>query len=273
MSHQDLKREKLKAILIQPETLPVQNHAFCALSGDRSPKSKAEGLFTFLQSYIRKNGFIYNLIRRVVAPACYTQQYYNEVNRMLNTYGPEAIILNLGSGPAVFQGRIDIINVDIFAFDEVDICAEASRLPLKDNTVDLILNIGLLEHVEAPAAVTAEMWRVLKSGGEALIYAPFMYPIHGAPYDYQRFTDRGLYTLVSAFSRKEVRAASGATSSMLAMWQEWMATLLSFGNKTLHDIILILLMITTFPVKYFDKIVGYFPTALSAGGYYAVVRK
>ena len=192
---------------------------------------------------------------------------------MLAKYGEDKVILNLGSGPSYFQGRRDIVNVDIFAFEEVDICAQAADLPIKSDTVDLVWNIGLLEHVESPGKVVEEMKRVLKPGGEAFIYMPFMYPIHGAPHDYQRLTGSGLEVLLSSFGGVDVQLASGTTSSMLAMMQEWLATLFSFKSKTLHDCILIMLMATTFPIKYLDKIITNHQISLSPGGFFAVVKK
>ena len=86
------------------------------------------------------------------------------------------------------QGRKDIINIDIFAFNEVDIVADAEGIPIENNSADLIICVALLEHVKDPQAVVAEMHRIVKSNGEVFCFIPFMQPFHAAPNDFQRWT-------------------------------------------------------------------------------------
>ncbi|UXA07320.1 methyltransferase domain-containing protein [Mycobacterium sp. SMC-2] len=50
--------------------------------------------------------------------------------------------------------------------------ADAQRLPLRDNTVDVVVSIGVLQLVPNPAAAIAEMARVLRPGGRAAILVP-----------------------------------------------------------------------------------------------------
>lgn len=50
--------------------------------------------------------------------------------------------------------------------------ADAQRLPLRDNTVDAVVSIGLLQLVPDPAAALAEMARVLRPGGRLAILVP-----------------------------------------------------------------------------------------------------
>jgi len=55
-------------------------------------------------------------------------------------------------------------------FDNVDVLAgEAHEAPLSDASVDLAVSSLLLHHVERPEAVIAEMSRVLRPGGRALV--------------------------------------------------------------------------------------------------------
>lgn len=80
---------------------------------------------------------------------------------MLATYGKEDIILNLGSGPTYLYDRRDVVNVDIFAFDEVNIVADDTDLQIKDESVDCIINIAMMEYVPHPDRVVKEIHRVL----------------------------------------------------------------------------------------------------------------
>ncbi len=50
--------------------------------------------------------------------------------------------------------------------------ADAQRLPLRDNTVDALVSIAVLQLVPAPAAALGEMARVLRPGGRLAILVP-----------------------------------------------------------------------------------------------------
>lgn len=70
--------------------------------------------------------------------------------------------------------------------------ADAAQLPFRDNTFQAVLCLEVLEHVPRPATVMAEISRVLAPGGTAWISMPFLYPVHDAPFDFQRHTIFGL---------------------------------------------------------------------------------
>lgn len=72
------------------------------------------------------------------------------------------------------------------------IYGDGAAIPLQDKSVDAVVFKDVLEHVEHVDAALAETARVLRDGGVTLIWIPFMYPIHDAPHDYQRFTEHGL---------------------------------------------------------------------------------
>ena len=73
-----------------------------------------------------------------------------------------------------------------------DVFGDGARLPFVDGCLDAVLCLEVLEHVPEPEAVLKEIARVLKSGGRACITMPFLYPLHDAPFDFQRFTEYGL---------------------------------------------------------------------------------
>ena len=72
------------------------------------------------------------------------------------------------------------------------ILGDAQNIPVKSNTVDCVKCTELLEHVEFPERVLDEISRVLKPGGILILSVPFIFGIHGDPYDFQRFTDQKL---------------------------------------------------------------------------------
>ena len=77
-------------------------------------------------------------------------KFHAGLKSLLARHDETKIIVNLGSGPIVLQNRKDIINIDIFAFNEVDIVADGIDLPIKDHSVDVIFNTAMLEHVANP---------------------------------------------------------------------------------------------------------------------------
>jgi len=66
---------------------------------------------------------------------------------------------------------------------------DASRLPFRDRSFDGVVCLEVLEHVREPEQALHEMARVLRPGGRAFQSMPFLYPIHDAPHDYQRWTE------------------------------------------------------------------------------------
>ncbi len=187
--------------------------------------------------------------------------YYRHLKTLLNRHDQQKIIINLGSGPAILNNRRDIINIDIFAFNQVDMVADAFHLPIKDQSVDVIINTAMLEHVSAPQNIINEMHRILKKEGEFFCYLPFIVPFHAAPDDFQRWTNEGVKQCFQKFKKSSVSIGVGPTSGMLWVIQEWLSIVLSFGSRTLHDIIFMLLMILTAPIKLLDIVLIHFPHA------------
>tara|TARA_R110001606_G_scaffold222699_1_gene370660 strand:+ start:1847 stop:2605 length:759 start_codon:yes stop_codon:yes gene_type:complete len=70
--------------------------------------------------------------------------------------------------------------------------ADAAQLPFASERFDAIICLEVIEHVPDPFQVFSEISRVLKTEGKAWISMPFLYPLHDAPFDFQRFTEFGL---------------------------------------------------------------------------------
>jgi SAM-dependent methyltransferase len=148
----------------------------------------------------------------------------------------------------------------LFAFDEVDIVFN-SILPFKDDSVDLLVSVAVLEHMHNARLAVSEMFRCIKPGGELLVYVPFMQPVHAAPNDYYRWTTSGLRELFSGFSGVKVEIGAGPMSGFLWVFQEWVSIMTSFGSLLLKDLVLVLVMLLTFPLKYLDLLLENHPAA------------
>lgn len=253
----------------------IQNRALCFLPGDHKPDTTAgTTLLGKIQDGLKHWGKLYYGLVELFKPVWMNKKMDIQIKETLQHFGPGSIILNIGSGPRIHHRRPDIINLDIYAFNEVDMIADAADLPLQDGSVDLILNQAMLEHVPNPERVVHEMHRLLRTGGEVFCYLPFTVPFHAAPYDYYRWTIPGVQHLFRQFDHVCVGIGAGPTSGLLWVAQEWLAILLSFGNQKLHDILFLILMVITSPFKLLDIFMVRLPYADKiASGFYVTAKK
>jgi SAM-dependent methyltransferase len=269
-----MKKGKITRILKSDEDYTIQNDTICFLPGNRLPqRSAGQGLLGKIKDRLKKHGRTYYALLYLLSPVLGSQPFRKNLKSLLGAYEIEHVILNLGSGPTYLHGRKDIINVDIFAFDQVDIVTDATDLTIKDESVDLVLNIAMTEHVDQPMKVIEEMHRVLKKGGQFFCYLPFMVPYHAAPEDFHRWTIAGTKTAFSCFEEVEVHIGAGPTSGFLYIFQEWVAIALSFGSRTLHDIVFLTVMVLTAPIKLLDLLLARFPYAENIASGFCVVGK
>jgi SAM-dependent methyltransferase len=85
--------------------------------------------------------------------------------------------------------------LDIEKGDNVDVVAiSPTRFGFERDTFDLVISGQTLEHVEFPELWVAEIFKVLKAGGRAIIIAPSAGKIHYRP-DYRRILPDGMESL------------------------------------------------------------------------------
>lgn len=78
-----------------------------------------------------------------------------------------------------------------------DVYGDAQKLPIASHTIDSVLLVDVLEHLEHPDQALNEIFRVLKTKGVLILQVPFLYPIHDAPCDYRRWSKFGLEQMAS----------------------------------------------------------------------------
>lgn len=128
----------------------------------------------------------------------YVQQVYDRL-------GPEAIVLDLGSGSGGTRRYLEsvgftrIVSVDYWSSDAeylvetVDYLADVHRLPFRDGAFDLIITTATLEHFYNPHVAFHEMRRVLKPEGSLIASGSFWERWHADSCFH--FTPNGLWLL------------------------------------------------------------------------------
>jgi len=69
-------------------------------------------------------------------------------------------------------------------YTAIDIISEAHKIPLPDNSIDVIILTEVLEHVPFPIEVIKEASRLLRKNGKILITAPLGSGLHQQPFHF-----------------------------------------------------------------------------------------
>jgi SAM-dependent methyltransferase len=99
-----------------------------------------------------------------------------------------------------------VIGLDIHPGYNVDLVGDAHVLSrfVRERSLDGVLSASVLEHLQAPWLVAAEINRVLKPGGFVYHQVPGAWPAHAQPNDFWRFSAEGLRALFGPGSGFEV---------------------------------------------------------------------
>ncbi len=219
----------------------------------------------------RRHGTLRAKVRSFLRPPSivYDEDVARKYSWIYDTRGPDTLILGIGGGPGRENPRVVNLNVD--AFDSVDIVGDGTNIPLADCSVDTVTCNAVIEHVPRPGTLISEIHRVLKPGGYVQLMVPFVFPFHEYPGDYQRYTSSGVIELTNGFEKVELCVLTGPTSSLLVLFREYLRILVPWGNarpvKTLLNGVSGWL---TFPAKYLDRWLNRKPEAahLAAAFYY-----
>jgi len=219
----------------------------------------------------RRHGTWGQKIRQVFKPPSivYDVDVASRYAWIYDTRGTETAVLSIGGGPGRENPRV--INLNVEAFDSVDIVGDGTNLPLDDESVDAVTCNAVIEHVADPARLVAEMLRVLKPGGYAQLMIPFVFPFHAYPSDYQRYSYRGIEELTRDFEKVELCVLTGPTSAILVLLREYLRLLVPGGNtRVLRMLLNGISGWLSFPLKYFDRWLNRKPEAahLAAAFYY-----
>ncbi len=96
--------------------------------------------------------------------------------------GPGQIAVDLGCGHGAQRNVLERLGYACWAIDyegdAADDLVDAHALPLRDESVDLVMSIAVLEHLADPVRAASEVARVLKPGGAFIGTVAFLEPFH-----------------------------------------------------------------------------------------------
>lgn len=132
-------------------------------------------------------------------------------------------VFDYGCGGAPYRSFFShckrYVGADIQPSPAVDrILREDGTTGEPDCSYDLVLSTQVLEHVERPEAYLCECHRILRPGGQLILTTHGMFEEHGRPYDFHRWTSRGLENLLSR-ARFQIAESCKLTTELRAFVQ------------------------------------------------------
>ena len=131
----------------------------------RSPSRIVDGKHYFIESDINVEthdsldkikraikGFpqLYRFLMKTISPVLGNDGTIRKFKRI-----SKGTIINLGSGSSPKESGV--LNVDLFDYPNVELVCDIQDLPFKDESLDSIMSITVLEHVKDPERVIAEI--------------------------------------------------------------------------------------------------------------------
>ncbi|MCP4425672.1 MAG: methyltransferase domain-containing protein [Chloroflexi bacterium] len=196
-----------------PVLLPVeQQETYLAQEQGSMEKEYAA---TEKQSAARKQSSVKRWFNQWVSRDYRSQPSRDAFEQTIEDQPDDALCVAVGGGPHHVHPKL--VNLNIGLFPNVHVVGDAYALPYADNSVDAIHCEAVLEHLEFPNEAAAEMFRVLRPGGQAFAATPFMQHFHAYPNHFQNFTLIGHRRL---FERAgfEVVSAGVCVGPTYAVW-------------------------------------------------------
>ncbi len=116
-----------------------------------------------------------------------------------------------GASPYFPNASIKTMDIDAESGADyiADLCTNNSAT-IPSESFDIVVCTEVLEHTLQPFNAVAEIRRILKKGGLALVSTPFDFRIHGPLPDCWRFTEHGLRELFKDFELIELKGLEQA---------------------------------------------------------------
>lgn len=154
-------------------------------------------------------------------------------------------VLDFGCGTQPYK---KLFKADEYIGVEIDIPGEfkdkgivyydGKHIPFENETFDSMISSEVFEHVINIDEIVKELNRVMKTGGNALITVPFVYPRHCWPNDYRRYTYEGVKNLLvsNGFEILKCESNTGYIESVTELINNYV--FVNIKNKAIKQILI-----------------------------------
>lgn len=160
-----------------------------------------------------ERGSLRSALRRRDRPSILGPNYLHlfalarELKGMLHDRG--GLTLDLGADEAPYRPFLGTphtyYRVDLDPACRPHVAADIVRLPIRSDSVDLVICTQVAEFVRDPRELASECRRVLKPGGTLVLSAPYFWPNQPTALDNYRFTYQAMRKLCAEFSDVRIR--------------------------------------------------------------------
>jgi len=157
------------------------------------------------------------------------RRFVGLVNDLTDTHGGR--LLQIGSRVPVGEAAVPprellrgrLVGLDIHPGCNVDLVGDAHSLSrfLRAGSFQGVLSSSVLEHVQAPWVVAAEINRVLAMGGLVYQHVPAAWPGHAQPNDFWRFSSEGLRVLFGPATGFEILEVCDSAQAAIIPAPDW----------------------------------------------------
>lgn len=198
---------------------------------------------------------------RVRPPALYDE---HAIERRVFTelVGGTGRVLLLGSNltPSALEqrGYPHATQLDMSPYPNVDVVADAEAMGrvIPEGSFDFVVSTSMVEHTSHPWLVLQECFKVLSLGGVLYVDAPWMYPLHGEPNDFFRFSEAGLRGLTedAGFTVVESGASVSGHGAFATFLQAYLSEIASLDRTILYYSMRYILMWLLYPLGLLERL-------------------
>ena len=164
----------------------------------------------------------------LIHPQYFLKKYSNTAIKLALSEA-KGTVVDIGCGRMPYKGRFislpqveNYIGVDhpevaklYKGKERPDILTDATKIPLPDGHADMVIMLQVIEHLEDPLAAIKEAARILKPGGVLVLSTVQWYILHDEPFDFFRYTQYGLKSLLGKTNLKVDKLVSEGNAFVL----------------------------------------------------------
>ncbi|MFN3147735.1 MAG: methyltransferase domain-containing protein [Paracoccaceae bacterium] len=214
------------------------------------------------------------VVRNVYATHNKSRTVREALDRVLRRLDGGGWGLNLGAGFTRIHPRM--VTIDVMNAANIDIVTDGSVLPLRENSLELVVAQEVLEHIADFQGTIDEVHRALRAGGVFYCQVPFQIGKHHGPMDYWRFSRDALEHLFENedWSIEEMRISLGHGTGFYRIAVEYGAVTASCLWSRLYLPAKTFFALALIPFRWLDVLTLRSPEAdRIAAGYLVVARK